>query len=174
MVEIGGASSFRIGFSDLWTYHVEDAHTRLPLDQLSLKDCGHIHGRLELWVGEKLLPYLGYFGPDDVCFNSWLCQLRAALKQLQTAERSSYIFDEGEQGQPAFLFEREDTELYISIVDSIISDGLAHPEWQRIECHFPDFASSTEEFLKSFRSTLDREAPELARAWWKAVLRESL
>lgn len=78
--------TIRLSFRDLWTYG-EDTATRLPLRSLG-GGYGHIHGRLDFEVGGRLLPHLGYFGPDDVCFGEWLRELQTALpnsRQTPTA-----------------------------------------------------------------------------------------
>src|SRR5690606_16552269 len=114
--------SFEIEFSDLWTYEAGKADRRLPLNQLSGKD-GHVHGLLRMKIGGRALAYPGYSGPEDVCFNASVHQLKPAPQRLRASGRSSYTYDEGEQGQPAFLFEREGDIAYISIVASELSDG---------------------------------------------------
>lgn len=161
-------SSFEIRFSQLWTYESGDSSERLPLTRLSDRG-GHVHGRLEIEVNGASLPYLGYFGPDDVCFNEWVFQLHSALGQLRSGQRTSHTYDEGEQGQPAFLFERDASSLFISIVDSALSDGAAHPDWQRISCSFTDFEYSATAFLTDFRQHLRTVAPEFAAEWWSRV-----
>lgn len=161
-------STFEIKFSELWTYECSDTSERLPLAQLSERG-GHVHGRLEIAVNGALLPYLGYFGPDDVCFNEWVFQLQFALKALRSSPRSSHTYDEGEQGQPAFLFEREANNLLVSIVDSQLSDGSAHPDWRRVGCHFSDFERGVDKFLVDLRMHLASEAPQFAEQWWSRI-----
>jgi hypothetical protein len=161
-------SSFEIRFSELWTYESGKSSERLPLARLSDRG-GHVHGRLEIEVNGLSLPYLGYFGPDDVCFNEWVFQMHSALSTLRSAPRISYTYDEGEQGQPAFLFERDAHALHISIIDSELSDGEAHPDWQRVPCSFPEFEHSAATFLTDFRQHLCTVAPQFAAEWWSRV-----
>jgi hypothetical protein len=161
-------STVEIRFSDLWTYESGDASERLPLSRLSERG-GHVHGQLEIEIDGALLPYLGYFGPDDVCFNEWVFQLQSALRTLGSSPRISYTYDEGEQGQPAFLFEREADALLVSIVDSQLSDGEEHPDWLRKPCTFADFECSVTTFLGDFHQHLGREAPQFAAEWWTRV-----
>jgi hypothetical protein len=47
-----------------------------------------------------------------------------AAEALKTSG-GRYVFDEGEQGQPAFVFEREGDQGFFSIAASEISDGDA-------------------------------------------------
>jgi hypothetical protein len=161
-------SSFEIRFSELWTYESGDSSKRLALSRLSDRG-GHVHGRLEIRVNGLQLPYLGYFGPDDVCFNEWVFQLHSALHTLRSAPRIAHTYDEGEQGQPAFLFEREADALFVSIIASELSDGEADPDWQRVECHFPDFELSAAKFLADFRQHLCTVAPQFAAEWWSRI-----
>jgi len=162
-------STFNISFSNLWTY-VGDK--RLPLARLS-KLGGHVHGCLKITVNGRPLPYLAYFGENDVCFNTWAFELKSALEQLSTSAPASYIFDEGEQGQPAFKFERDHTTLCISIIDSQISDGVAHPEWQKISCDFADFENATANFLAAFKAHLEKEVPQYGNQWWSSAVKRS-
>jgi hypothetical protein len=161
-------SSFEIRFSELWTYECGDSSERLTLARLSDRG-GHIHGCLEIQVNGASLPHLGYFGPDDVCFNEWVFQLHSALRTLTSTTSISHIYDEGEQGQPAFLFQRESHDLFVSIVDSQLSDGKAHPDWQRVPCSYTDFEHNTSTFLTDFRQHLRTVAPQFAAEWWSRV-----
>jgi hypothetical protein len=161
-------SSFEIRFSELWTYESGNSSERLTLARLSDRG-GHIHGRLEIEINGTSLPYLGYFGPDDVCFNEWVFQLHSGLNTLRSAPSISHTYDEGEQGQPAFLFQRESHQLFISIIASALSDGQADPDWQRIPCSFVDFEHSATTFLTDFRQHLLTVAPHFATEWWSRV-----
>jgi hypothetical protein len=161
-------SSFEIRFSELWTYETGKSSERLPLARLSDRG-GHVHGRLEIEVNGSSLPYLGYFGPDDVCFNEWVFQLHSALRTLRSSPRIGHTYDEGEQGQPAFLFEREADTLLVSIVASALSDGEAHPDWQRVCCRFTDFDHNVSQFLSNFRHHLYTSTPQFAAEWWSRV-----
>src|SRR5690606_24049539 len=109
--------SFEIDFANLWTYEGDSSDERLPLSQLS-ESGGHIHGLLQIKVNGTVLPRLGFFGPDDVCFNEWVFTLRSALRELSDSTSTSYTYGEGEQGQPAFLFERDGDAAFLSIVAS--------------------------------------------------------
>jgi hypothetical protein len=57
-----------------------------------------------LIIDGRLVPRLGYFGPDDVYFNVWVRALAKAARALTTADPASYAYEEGEQGQPAPRF----------------------------------------------------------------------
>src|SRR5260370_23174940 len=105
------AKTVRIWHENLST--IRGDGTRLPLSHLKGGD--HLHGGLRIELGGGLVPDLGHFGPDDVCFNTWLPELRAVLQIFRASSPGRHIFDEGEQGQPAFVFERSDDLAYFSI-----------------------------------------------------------
>jgi hypothetical protein len=161
-------SRFEIRFSELWTYETGNSSERLPLARLSDLG-GHVHGRLEIKINGVKLPHLGYSGPGDVCFNEWVFQVHSALSTLRSAPRISHTYDEGEQGQPAFLFEREDDLLFVSIVASELSDGAADPDWQRVACSFAVFEYAATIFLADFRQHLCAVAPQFATEWWSRI-----
>jgi hypothetical protein len=161
-------ATFEIGFSDLWTYEVNKPDDRLPLGRLS-DSGGHVHGLLEIKVNGRAIVHLGYFGPDDVCFNEWVFELQGALAALRGSPQASYTYDEGEQGQPAFRFEREGDSGFISIVASELSDGRADPEWQRAGFPFADFERSVGRFLAQLQAHIERAAPQYGRRWWLQI-----
>jgi hypothetical protein len=165
-------SSFEVEFRDLWTYDGGNTQTRLPLSQLS-DTGGHIHGLLNIKVNGQELPYLGYFGRDDVCFNEWVSELKSALEELKRAPHSSYTYDEGEQGQPAFLFERDAGTAFVSVVASQLSDGANDPGWQRIQFSFSDFERSVEQFLVRLRKHIASESAQYGDKWWALVTKRA-
>jgi hypothetical protein len=157
--------SVRVAFGNLWTYRSSHPQERIALRQLG-DPSAHIHGLLVIEVHGERLPHLGFFGPDDVCIGEWTHQLQLAVRVLGAAPRSRFVFDEGGQGQPAFLFERGGGKLFVSIVDSALSDGKADPEWQRVECRFADFERSIDFFVRSLRRRLSEELSNIAEPWW--------
>jgi hypothetical protein len=94
----------------------------------------HIHGELAIIVDGARLPHLGFFGPRDVCVGTWLRELTMARGKIAAGDSACHVFDEGEQGQPAFRFQRDGDRVDISIVDSKISDGVGDPEWGTKSC----------------------------------------
>jgi hypothetical protein len=150
--------------SELWTYDPEDATTRKPIPTMR-EARGHIHGRLAFLVNEKLVPQLGYFGPDDVCLAEWLCELKQARDTLASSDPSAYEYDEGEQGQPRYLFQREGDQFYLSLVDSKI-DGKADPDWQRVRAGFQEFTDAVDSLLARAFDEILRQQPAHGEAWW--------
>jgi hypothetical protein len=157
---VNESQSIRIWHENLAAMCVDE---RLPLSALTLEN--HIHGGLRLQFGERLVPCLGYFGPDDACFNTWLEELWSATRAFESATDARYVFDEGEQGQPAFIFERVGDRAYFSIADSEFSGGKADPDWQRIEFSPDEFLAEHTHFRESLFATIRAAAPHVADQW---------
>lgn len=137
----------------------------LPLSALSHFNRNHIHGGLRIEIGGRLVPHVGYFGnADDVCFAIWLDELKGVSTAF-SEPTARYVFDEGEEGQPAFVFERSGESGFFSIVDSQISGTLGDAEWQRVEFVADNFLSEYARFQDSFITALRREAPGSADEW---------
>lgn len=114
-------------------------------------------------LGGRLVPDLGHFAPDDVCFNTWLTELHAVARTFQASSSGRHVFDEGEQGQPAFLFERAGDLAFFSI-SAGSGGGRANPDWQRVEFSPKDFLNEHKQFCDSFLTTI-RAAAKGARKW---------
>lgn len=160
----------KIHFSDLWTYKVSKPGKRLPQFSLPASGEGHIHGKLQISINGRNLPRLGYSGPEDVCFNQWFPELHYAVRKLQTNELSVYVYDEGEQGQPAYKFRRRMDKLYVSVIASEISDGPGDESWQDVECDFGVFVGEVASFEIAFRQELKVLIPHIAEKWVGIVL----
>lgn len=164
-------TTVKVSFDRLFIMDVE-RKLRRGLFELTDPD-DHIHGVLAIDVDGRRLPHLGFFGPDDVCIGDWAVQLRRALRSLRESAGSRYVYDEHEQGQPAFLFEREGTDLFVSVVAAVYSGGgKADPDWQRVPCRFADFERSVESFIAELRDHILREAPVVAEEWWRLHIEE--
>jgi hypothetical protein len=96
---------------------------KLPLVSLSADD--QIHGGLRIEIGGRLVPHLAFPDRDDVCFMAWLRELQCVTDAFVSSETATYLYDEGEKGQPGFLFQRRGDRCFLSIVHSQISDGEA-------------------------------------------------
>lgn len=141
----------------------------LPLSRLT--DEEHVHGQLAILLDDRPLPSMGYFGPSDVCLGDWVTELLTALRTLEAADLSVYVYDEGEQGQPAFEFRREGGIVLISIIDSEITEGRADPGWQLVCCTMDSFREQIDQVVHAFRARLVSAAPEHAESWWQAHIR---
>ena len=139
---------------------------RCSLNALDDDEYSHIHGELRIEVAGRRLPHMGFFGPEDVCFNIWTRELTAAVKVLRPEDPSTYTFDEGEQGQPAFQFRREEQVIFVSIVDSVIGDGIADETWQRVPCTLRDFEFAVSTFLVNLRGSIENGDPNEAAQNW--------
>lgn len=157
--------SASLSFSSLFTYEGGDSSKRLPLRSLGGR-CTHVHGLLELEVSGKVLPHMGFFGPDDVCFNTWIEELSRITRALADSQSAEYTFDEGEQGQPAFSFRRQGDLLLVSVVASALSGAAEDASSQNISCFWSAFQSAVSAFFASFRKTLLEQCPAVAEGWW--------
>jgi hypothetical protein len=160
-------NSFSISLSNLWTYRIDNTSKRLPVKALPANGGGHIHGRLEIKVAGRLLPFLGYFDKDDVCIGEWTQVLMSAREELLSANHAEFEYDEGEQGQPMFRFVREGPSVFISIVDSPSSDQPGIPDWQQIECSFNDFITAIDSYLVLLEKMVSSLSPIGGRNWLK-------
>jgi hypothetical protein len=154
-----------ISFSELFTYHVNDSSVRLPVDALA-DSAGHIHGLLKIDISGHILPHMGFFGPDDVCFNTWIEELSHVVQELGATDTATYTFDEGEQGQPAFVFERNGNLLRISVVESPLSGAQGDPSYQDVGCQWPEFLTAVSIFFANFRAALLTQSPRVGQTWW--------
>ncbi len=143
---------------------------RLPLSLLDLDENSHIHAKLRFQIGNRVVPYMGFFGPDDVCFNTWISEFERIVKIFDSATDATYIFDEGEQSQPAYFFEKKNGTVYLSIIDSKISDGKADPQWQRVEFNYMEFKQQYLAFRELFISEIKKAAPAVENKWVERFL----
>lgn len=159
--------SAQITFSDLWTYEVGDSEVRLPLNRLGER-ATHVHGELRIVINDRALPSLGYWGPDDVCIGQWVQELRLMVANL-AVPNAVHVFDEGEQGQPAYAFRRRGDDAEVSVVDSELGDGLGDPNWGVPVCRYEELAAAVDRFLNDLQTQVCRLAPETGESWWKAI-----
>jgi hypothetical protein len=105
-----------------------------------------------------------------VCFGEWVNELWHAAEALR-APGGRHVYDEGEQGQPAFVFEREGDRGFFSIAASAISEVLADPDWQRVEFSPSDFLAAHDDFRTTFFAEVRAAAPTVAEKWLEQFLR---
>lgn len=92
--------------------------------------------------------------------------MASAIKESGRSEQNAiYDFDEGEEGQPAFVFERSGESGYLSIVDSQISGASGDRKWQRVEFVAEKFLSEFARFQNAFITILRRDAPGSVEKW---------
>jgi len=164
--------TFQITFKNAWTYEPKNPNVRLPVSSLPKDGKGHIHGRLEIIVAGRPLPYLGYFGPDDVCMNEWIKELSEAAAKLKSADNSEHVYHDCEQGQPTFRFERCGNLVFISIITSEFSGAKGLPDWQMVECRLDGFLSAVSTFETQFRKLVLSESPVGGKLWLKSVMKQ--
>jgi hypothetical protein len=158
----------RVSVANMWTYGVSNSGgtDRQPPSRLGDKrNAGHIHGGLTVEIAGRSIPHLGFFGPDDVCLNTWVVELCNVVNALVAAP-GEYTFDEGEQGQPAFQFIRVGDEIVFSIVESALGGGRADTEWQGVRCPYEEFRAEVLRFLDELRDDLRQQVPENWGRWW--------
>jgi hypothetical protein len=124
----------------------------------------HIHGAMRLEIGGRVVPYMGYFGPDDVCINTWVAQLQAVSAAFRRDD-TRYTFDEGEQGQPAFRFDRDGDTARLSIVASEISDGEGDDDVQGVAFQWRDLEPALHEFGAALLERVRTRAPSQVEHW---------
>lgn len=161
--------SIRIWFENL---RVTGSQHSVPLGSLTLDQ--HIHGGLRIEINGRLVPHLGYFGVDDVCFGDWFSELGRIADAFRSGSDARYIYDEGEQGQPAFLFERNGETALFSIIDAEFSGGDSDLDWQRVEFSSEEFLVAYEGCRESFVTLLRNEAPHVADEWLRLHAQSAL
>ncbi|GAB3974253.1 hypothetical protein GCM10028806_29720 [Spirosoma terrae] len=129
----------------------------------------HIHGLLDFKIDNVTVPYMGYFGAEDVCFNTWFEELSNVIVSYRQGEKT-YLFDEGEQGQPAYQFDFEDGLCFLSIIDSPISAAEGDPDWQKVKFEMADLVATYDEVKVGFLNEVQVKAPD-ALSSWKDVLK---
>lgn len=159
--------SIEITVADLWTTAQDDYTQRVPISEVRDWEWHHIHGRLTIRIKGREVPHLGFWGPDDVCLDTWVPVFRELMAALSPSEQDEYTWDEGEQGQPAFRWVRSGDEVRFSIVASSISDGHADPDWQDVPFSFGELREQIDRFLAALHDEIERQAPAMAAAWWK-------
>lgn len=159
-----------IGFSGLFSPNVEDSAAQNPLATGLTDENNHVHGDLKVLVNDRSLPQMGFWGPHDVCCNTWVVELCQAVRTLDVVDEGTYVFDEGEQGQPAFTFRRSSAVLFVSVEDSLISGGVGNPEWKDVPCEYEDFRFHVCRLRGLLRSSLGYHVgQERARTWFHDV-----
>lgn len=158
--------SIAITFREAWVPDLEDDQKKRPLSELPDAE-EHIHGTLSIVVGGKPLPMLGFFGPDDACLGSWAVELSNAVRKLSAADPSSYVYDEGEQGQPAFVFERHGNSVSVTVSKSLLSGGDGDQEWGTQTCTLSDFVEQVRRYLSDLQAAIDRAVPGMGLRWFQ-------
>lgn len=165
-------SSFEISFSGLWTYGVERGGSTERESLVALRGAGeHVHGFLEIQVQGRALPALAYFGPDDVCFNEWARELTHLRTTITADGAKTYVYDEGEQGQPSYHFARAGDEVIVSVRDGI-GGAQADPEWRGVSCQLADVTDAIAGFSQRLNNAVASAAGERGREWIASVLGE--
>ena len=164
MTERGQTIQIDFGGLKVQAWDSERGTELRPLSALT-PDEHHVHGLLTIVVGGRELPGLGYFGPNDVCFADWLQELASVARAFKLSKTGRHTFDEGEQGQPAFVFEREGDRGFLTVADSEVSDGKGDPDWQRVAFDADELVREIQQLGPRLRDHLRAECPDAAEAW---------
>jgi hypothetical protein len=148
---------------ELRSAHVPgEASERLSLDALN-EDETHVHGELAWTIGERRVPSMGFWSPEDVCLGEWWDELSGAVSAL--AEGQPYTLDSCEQGNPAFHFSRSGDSVQLSIVAGM-GGGEPRPEWTNVDFDWDDLVAALQRFKRELRQWLESGGPaELPREW---------
>lgn len=170
--------SIRIQFTDLWTYNItvppkerKSTENKLSIRYLNKKECTHIHGDLQIIVHDRVVPRIGMDSPSDVCFGYWIEMLVKLFDTLNTGVET-YTIEGAEQGKPAYKFEKDGENIYLSIVDSLLG-GKRDPNWQKVEFKYKDFKAAFKEFKKKLLGEISIYAPNMLEEWCKKFLTKS-
>jgi hypothetical protein len=157
--------TFEVQLIDLSRARVlpDESDEELPLASLRSAD-DHVHGAVRVRVDGTQVPHIDFFGPEDVCIGDWVHELAEARRMLLGTEASVYVFDECEQGQPAFRFQRVGDRVEVSIVASA-SGAAGDLEWGTHSCVISDFDDGISSFLSQLSTEFERASPGVGRRW---------
>lgn len=167
--------SIDIYYKGLWTYNItipprerKKTEKKLPLTCLNEKDHTHIHGELQIIIDNRIVPKLGINSSDDVCIGYWIEMLAKLFKVFDT-ETQTYTIEGGEQGKPAYKFEKEGNNVFLSIVDSMLG-GKGDPNWQRVKFNFGELKVAYKRFKVKLLEEISMEAPNVVDYWSRKFL----
>ncbi|RKI37510.1 hypothetical protein D7Y27_25475 [Corallococcus sp. AB004] len=148
----------------LSAYVPGEATEQLPLTALN-EDETHIHGELRWTLAGRHVPWMGFWGPDDVCLGEWWDGLNATLTE------ETYTLDSCEQGSPAFLFERRGESVLLSLVAGM-GGGDPKPDWQQVPFAWDDWVKEVGAFKRRLREWIETKGPREIPAEWTARFSE--
>lgn len=160
----------KIIFSDFWTYNTKiipkdrkESDKKLPITFLNDNEFTHIHGCLQIVIGEKQVPYMGIGNNNDVCFGYWIEMLADMFRQFNHGINSWVILGE-EQGKPAYQFELSDEYIYLSIIDSPLG-GKKDDNWQKVQFKLTEFKKEFKKFKKKLLEEIAINVPNELEKW---------
>ena len=167
--------SVSIIFKGLWTYNVivppryrKETEKKVSISHLNENEYTHVHGEMQIIIDGRVLPSFGIDSPDDVCFGYWIEMFTKLFEafNMNLDQNTQYTIEGGEQGTPAYRFEKKGDCVYFSIVESMLG-GKGDPNWQRIEFSYRDFKKAFLEFKKNFIDEIRVSAPKMVDYWIK-------
>lgn len=161
-------STVEISFENLLVcgYEEDESSALLPLSHLGLDENACVHGTIRLMIGGRQVPHVGWL-PDDVCLSEWLGNLQQVEAAFRAQLKARAVVGGAEQGEPAFVWERDEKQGFLTIADSEQgSGGVADAQWQKIPFVVSDFFAAYTKFRAQAREFVLREAPHCGLEWW--------
>lgn len=165
--------SVEIKCPKFWTYRKETGigaivDHKMPLSCLDDHEYTHIHGELQIVIDGRIVPHLGHYTDEDVCIGNWTVYLSKLFEKFETGIQTHIIYGD-DQGQPDYRFEKENNDIYISIVESILG-GEDDPNWQKIKFDYIEFKEAFNKFKKGLLLDIAINAPEMVSYWNKVFV----
>jgi hypothetical protein len=120
---------------------------------------------MQISINGRIVPSIGIDSPDDVCVGYWI-EMFSKLFEVFEMGLEEYTIEGGEQGKPAYRFEKEGDYVYFSIVDSMLG-GKGNPNWQRVKFRYSDLKNAFQRFKKSFLDEIKLQSPNMVQFWSK-------
>lgn len=162
--------SVEITCREFWTFNYKFppkgkklSDRKLPLSHLNEEDCRSILGELQIIIDGRVLPHLGYYSADDVSIGYWTIYLSEMFATFRK-NIPSYTLYGGDQGQPDYLFEKENGDIYLSIIASDLG-GEKDPNWQRVKINYKEFKNAFIQFKEKLLLEIATHAPDMVSKW---------
>ena len=166
--------SVEIKCPEFWTYNPGVIYggkmydLKLPLSYLSENERAPILGELQIIIHEKIVPHLGYESVNDVSIYYWMRGLTELFYNLD-ADVPFYIIHGDDQGQPDYRFDKQDDNIYLSIIASELG-GRADSNWQNIKFSYHEFKVAFYKFKEMLFLEIAKNDPDRVASWNEALI----
>lgn len=166
--------SVEIKCPEFWTfkpgvvYGGKMSDLKLPLCYISEYENAFIRGELQIIIHEKIVPHLGYDSVEDVNIYYWMKELTELFYNLD-ANVPLYIIHGDDQGQPDYRFDKQDDDIYLSIIASELG-GRADPNWQDIKFSYHEFKVAFYKFKEMLFLEIAKNDPDRVASWNEALI----
>lgn len=164
--------SIIINYNELWTYSTKvptkqrkKEEVKLPLTYLDKYEYTHIHGDLQIIINNNVIPNLGIDSKEEVCLGYWIEMLSQLFESLKRGVKS-YAIEGGEQGKPAYLFEKDGEDVFLSIIDSLLG-GKGNKDWQKVQFKYSEFKEAFNHFKIKLLDEVKMVSPDMVEFWEK-------